>query len=113
MKLRTLTEAAEILGVSRRQLRDGVMAGRYPSITWGNRLLVDLDVLAGILEDERQRRERHDGLIGLRECAEAIGLTPDQLRRMALRGMVPYTKRGRYYCFILADVEMAIRTHMK
>ena len=113
MKLRTLTEAAKILGVSRYHLRAGIAAGRYPAFTWGNRQLVDVEALAEILAEERRRQEAGEGMIGLRECAEAIGVAPEALRRMALAGLVPFERQGRYYRFCLADVERAIRGGMK
>ena len=110
MKLRTLNEAAEILGLSRHKLLKGIQRGAYPAIRWGNRLMVDVEELAEILAAER---ERHTGRIGLKACAEAIGLTEDQLRRMALAGLIPYERSGRYYRFDLAAVEKAIRENMK
>lgn len=112
MKLRTLNEAAEELGLTRRQLRTGIREGRYPAMNWKNRLLVDLDQLTPIVENERQQRERHEGMIGLRECAEAIGVSQDVLRRMAISGLVPYEKSGRYYRFSLEAVVRAIRSGM-
>lgn len=113
MTLRTLTEAAELLGVSRRRLRAGIDAGRYPAYHWSNRMLVDVDALAPILAEEQRKRENHEGRIGLRECAEAIGLKPATLRRMARAGLVPCEKDGPYYRFVLAEVEATIRLGMK
>lgn len=113
MKLRTLNEAAEALNLTRRQLRMGIESGRYPALSWGNRLLIDLDEIAPIVAQERQQRERHEGMIGLRECADAIGISQDALRRMALSGLVPYERSGRYYRFRLAAVEEAIRAGMQ
>lgn len=112
MRLRTLNEAAEELGLTRRQLRIGIREGRYPAIQWKNRLLVDLDQLIPIVERERRQRERHEGMIGLNECAAAIGVSRDTLRNMALSGLIPYEKSGRYYRFSLEAVERAIRSGM-
>lgn len=111
MKLRTINEAARALGISVTRLRRGIAAGKYPSVQWGNRALVDLDVLGPILEEERQR-EAAEGTVGLRECAEAIGVSQDALRRMALAGLVPYQRGGRFYRFRIQDVEAAIRGKM-
>lgn len=112
MKLRTLTEAAKLLGISRRRLRAGIEEGRYPAMEWGNRLLVDVDVLAKIIAEERRREEAREGLIGMRECAEAIGVSMETLRRMAQTGVVPCERQGRFYKFRLAEVEAAIRRNM-
>lgn len=111
MRLRTLNEAAELLGVSRRKLRDGIRQGTYPCVPWKNRLLVDIDELQEILEAERAQEAL--GEIGLRECAAAIGVSENTLRHMAAEGMVPYRKRGRYYRFQLETVLAAIREQMK
>lgn len=113
MKLRTLNEAADALGMTRRKLRAGIEAGKYPALNWGNRLLVDMDALGPIVDAERRQRERHEGMISLKECAEAIGVSQDALRRMALNGLVPYERSGRYYRFSLEAVENAIRNGMK
>ena len=110
MKLRTLNEAAEALGVSRRQLQQGIQAGKYPSIKWGNRTLIDLDAMTEIVEAERERCE---GLVDLRTCAEAIGVSQDALRRMAKAGLVPYRRDGRRYVFDIEKVAAAIRAAMK
>ena len=113
MKLRTVTDAAEALGLSRRKLKTGIQTGKYPCLHWHGRTLVDMDALAPIVEEEREQEARHEGMIGLRECAEAIGLSEDQLRRMAVEGLVPYQRSGRYYKFRLDAVEAAIRAGMK
>ena len=113
MKLRTLKEATEILGVSRKYLRDGVTEGRYKAFYWGNRMLLDVEELEPIIAEERRQREAHAGMIGLRECAEAIGIKPESLRLMAVAGLVPHKKVGRYYRFRLEDVVAAIRAGMK
>lgn len=113
MRLRTLNEAAEALGVSRRRLREGIRRGIYPAVPWKNRLLVDIDELKAIIEKEDAERAARAGEIGLKECAEAIGLTGNVLRSMALAGLVPYHKAGRYYRFRLEDVQAALREKMK
>lgn len=106
MKLRTLNEAAELLGVSRRRLREGIADGRYPTFRWGNRQLVDLDTLRKIIEREDAARNR---MIGTKACAEAVGVSPSTLRRMAVAGVVPSIKEGRYWWFDLDAVTRAIR----
>lgn len=110
MKLRTLTEAAAMLGVSRARLRRGVQAGRYPCMRWGSRTLVDVDALRAIIAEEDAQNA--DGTISLRECAEAIGLGPDTLRRMTKTGMIPCVHVGRACRYRLEDVQRAISGEM-
>lgn len=109
MKMRTLNEAAAELGTTRMKLRAAVLAGTIPHLKWGNRYLVDVDVVGPML---RECEPGADGTLSLIECAEQIGLAPDALRRMALAGLVPYRRSGRYYRFVLADVQAAIRKEM-
>ena len=108
MRLRTLQEAANKLGMSRSTLRTKVISGKLPYIQWGNRYLVDMDVVTPMLENE----EDIDGTISMAECAAAIGIAASTLQGMAEAGMVPYRKRGRYYRFVLADVMDAIKKSM-
>ena len=108
MRLRTLQEAASELGMSRGTLRTKVISGKVPYIMWGNRYLVDMDVVTPIIES----LEDTDGTISTAECAEVIGVAPSALQAMAKAGLVPYRRRGRYYRFILADVMEAIRGNM-
>jgi hypothetical protein len=113
MKLRTVNEAVQELGVSKYYLRTGIKEKRFPALEWGGRLLVDIEELEPLIEEERRQREAHEGMIGLKDCAEAIGIKPESLRRMAMAGLVPHRKVGRYYRFCLADVMAAIRAGMK
>ena len=111
MRIRTLNEAAEALGCSRARLRSGVLEGRYPHMMWGNRYLVDLDVVAPIVAAEDAEAAEHP--MGLRECAAAIGVSESTLRAMAEDGLVPSTRgRGRWR-FRLSEVEDALRDAMK
>lgn len=109
MKMRTLNEAAAELGTTRERLRRGIAAGRYPAMKWGNRYLVDIDVLAPILaaEDEAART------IGITECAAQLGLSADVIRRMARSGLIPCERKGRYFRFRLEEVQAAISKQMK
>lgn len=111
MKLRTINEAARELGIPVHRLRRGIQAGKYPSLRWGNRVLVDLDALKPILEEERRQSADADA-VDLNTCADAIGVTSDVLWRMAQAGLVPYTRVGRAYRFQVAAVEAAIREKM-
>ena len=106
MKLRTLNEAAEALGTNRTRLRKGVVDGRYPCLKWGNRYLVDLEVVGPIIEEEDARNS--DPSLSLRACAEAIGVKPTTLKRMVESGMVPCRRSGGHYCFRLREVLTAL-----
>lgn len=110
MKLRTLNEAAEELGTNRTRLRNGVIEGRYPYLKWGNRYLVDVDRLAGILEREEEAKGRD--MVGLRACAAEIGVQPSALRRMAEAGFVPCRTAGGRYRFRVRDVKKALEERM-
>lgn len=110
MKLLTLTEAAITMGITRQQLRSGIQRGEYPAMQWGNRLLVDIDEVWPIV-DGAQRQIRDT--VGLRECAEMLGISADALRRMTRCGLVPHLKVGRQYRFRPDEVEVAIRQQMK
>lgn len=109
MKMRTLNEAAQELGTTRAYLRTGVLSGKFPCYRWGNRYLVDLDIIGPIVAAEKNTADT----ISAKDCALAIGLTPDALLRMAKAGVVPYHREGRYYRFRVAEVEAALREGMK
>jgi len=107
MKLRTLNEAVAELGTSRMRLRRGIQAGKYPCLQWGNRMLVDIDVLGPMLEAEDA-----DSTIGVAECAERVGLSASTLRRMAQKGLIPCEMENNHYRFRLHDVESALKQMM-
>lgn len=109
MRMRTLNEAAAELGTTRDKLRRGIASGKYPSLNWGNRYLVDVDVLGPLLKREAEAQNT----IGITECAEQLGLSVDVLRRMTRSGLIPYERKGRYYRYRLADVEAAIHNQME
>lgn len=109
MRIRTLNEAAAELGTTRDRLRRGIAAGKYPFLNWGNRYLVDVELLEPILAAEDEAKNT----IGIKECAEQLGLSVDVIRRMARSGLIPFEQQGRYYRFRLNDVEAAIRKQME
>ena len=108
MRMRTLNEAAGELGTTRDKLRRGIIAGRYPSMKWGNRTLVDVDVLRPLLDAEKG--EGH--MVRIQECAEQIGMSQGTLRRMANSGLVPCERRGAWFYFNPAEVQAAIEKRM-
>lgn len=111
MKMRTLNEAAEALNTTRHRLKRGIDAGRYPSMRWGSRLLVDLDVVGPIVEAENAEAEK---TVGIGELSELTGLPPATIRRMCREGMLPFTqdKRTRYR-FRPSEVMAAIQNMME
>ena len=95
MRMRTINEAAEALGVTGYRLRQGIQSGRYPSLKLGRRRLVDLDALAPIVEAEEANRESWTGTM---EISRLTGLRPGQIRRMSDEGQLPHRRDrdGRY-----------------
>ena len=109
MKLRTIHEAAEALGLSRRKLKEGIAQGKYPAVKWGSRLLVDADALERILAEERAAAPT----VSARECAEAIGVSESTLRRMARTGLVPFRREGRRGLFVVDEVIQELEGRMR
>lgn len=111
MKLRTITEAAEQLGVPRHRLQRGVESGRYPSMKWLNRRLVDLDTLAAILAEEDAEAEDR---VGIRQLSELTGLPVTTLRRMCREGVIPFGRDRRgLYQFRATEVMAALQNLME
>lgn len=95
MRIRTINEAAEALGVTGYRLRQGIQSGRYPSLKLGLRRLVDLDLLTPIIEAEEADRE---SWTGTGTICRLTGLRPGQIRRMCDAGQLPHKRNrsGRY-----------------
>lgn len=108
MRMRTLNEAAAELGCSRNTLSAWVLSGKCHYLKWGSRYLIDIDEVGPIFRDRAEIR----GMVSLKECAEKLGLSPSTLRNMALAGLVPYKKKGRYMKFDPEAVAKAIRESM-
>lgn len=111
MRIRTLNEAAEALGTTRHRLRRGIDAGRYPVMRWGQRLLVDLDVIEPIVRAEDAEAEAR---VGIGEISRMTGLPPTTIRRMCKDGLLPYVqdKQSRYK-FRPSEVLAAIEQMME
>lgn len=109
MRMRTINEAAESLGVTREQIKRGMDDGRYPFTMWGNRRLVDIDVLREIIDAENAKEKP----VGICECARRTGLSVNTIRRMRQRGFLPATKIGRNYKFDLAEVQRILAGRKK
>ena len=111
MRIRTLNEAAAALGISRHRLRRGIAAGRYPTLPWGNRALVDLDAIEPIVAAENAEAEK---TVGVGQLSALTGLPPTTIRKMCKAGMLPYTKdKQRRYLFRVSDVMAAIQNMME
>ena len=108
MKMRTINEAAGELGITRHRLNSGIRDGRYPSMQWGSRKLVDVDALRPIVEAEKTR----EGMVRIQECADLIGVSATTLRNMLHKGIVPYERRGQYFYFDVDAVKEALRQRM-
>ena len=113
MRLRTPAEAVEELGITRRQLRDGIRAGKYPAIEWGARHLVDLDVLGPIVQAEQEAAEAERALLTLKECAKRLGIPAGTLRKMTVLGIVPSRRTKKGYRYELEAVEEALEKMMR
>ena len=94
MKLRTIRDAAEMLGVNENRVRRAARDGRIPSMQLGNRTLVDVDAARGVLSPEP-------------------GLTVTAIRRAVRDGWLPYIKPGKAYLFRMEDVRAAIEKRME
>lgn len=111
VRIRTLNEAAELLGTTRHRLRRGIDAGRYPSLRWQNRLLVDVDAVGPIVAAEDREAE---ALVGIGEMSRRTGLPATTLRRMCKEGLLPYQQdRQRRYRFRPSDVMAALQDMMR
>lgn len=92
MKLKTINEAAALVGKSPQQLRRGIEAGRYPYVPLGSRKLMDVDELQEIIRQE-------DSTIGMVEAVELTGLNDKAIRRGIREGWIPCKKDGKAYRF--------------
>lgn len=66
----TINEAAEITGLSKRELRTGILSGKYPAMRVGGRhgkFLLDIDLLneriTELMKENCNRREPDSGTI--------------------------------------------------
>ena len=87
MKLRTIRDAAEMLGVNENRVRRAARDGRIPSMQLGNRTLVDVDAARGVLSPEPEG-------VKIDVVSEETGLTVTAIRRAVRDGWLPYIKPG-------------------
>lgn len=88
MKLRTIRDAAEMLGVNENRVRRAARDGRIPSMQLGNRTLVDVDAARGVLSPEPEG-------VKIDVVSEETGLTVTAIRRAVRDGWLPYIKPGK------------------
>ena len=102
MKLKTINEAAVLVGKSPQQLRRGIAAGRYPYVPLGSRKLMDVDELQEIIAQEVST-------IGMVEAVELTGLNDKAIRRGIREGWIPFTKDGKAYRFKPGELIAALQ----
>lgn len=106
MKLRTIRDAAEMLGVNENRVRRAARDGLIPSMQLGNRTLVDVDAARGVLSPEPEG-------VKIDVVSEETGLTVTAIRRAVHDGWLPYIKPGKAYLFRMEDVRAAIEKRME
>lgn len=106
MRLRSIPEAARLLGIDEQKLRRGVHAGRYAHYEIDGRILVDVDELAAAIEAEKRT-------ISIEEAAELTGLSKTMIRRGARGGWLPCEKIGKAYRFTPARLLEALEGRKK
>ena len=104
MRLKTQTEAARILGISRYALRKGMWEGRYPYITHGDRILFDIDKLETILKTEKLP----DNLITVQELSKEIGKSVNTINKYTSENKIPVYQSYPKRLFMLDDVKRAL-----
>lgn len=105
MKMRTVPDAAQMLGVNEMRVRRAARDGRIPAMQLGNRMLVDVDVACDVLS-------RPDG-VTIDVVSAETGLTESAIRRGIREGWMPCEKPGRAYLFDLDLVRAAIEKRMR
>ena len=106
MRLKTIPEAARLLGMTAQQLRRGVRACNYPSYDIDGRIMVDVDEMARIMELERAS-------IGIAEAAQLTGLSIGMIRKGVRGGYLPYIKVGNGFRFVPARLLEALEGRKK
>lgn len=109
MRYATPAEAETILRemgfvISAATIRRGARAGRFPHLTIGEHIVVDIDVLVPLLQAEKERRNRVSSV----ELAELTGLTPSAIRRGVQEGWLPCDREGRHLRFHIEKAKAAL-----
>lgn len=105
MNLRTVRDAAQMLGVNEMRVRRAARDGRIPAMQLGNRMLVDVDVACDVLS-------RPDG-VTIDVVSAETGLTESAIRRAIREGWMPYEKPSKAYLFDMDMVRAAIEKRMR
>lgn len=112
MRLMTCREASQALsryGITTAQIKRGCADGRYPHMRVGNRIVVDVDALAELLDQLGDL----SSLISTAELAQRIGLSESTIRRAVSDGWMPYRVVGRNLRFDYDAVQGAIAARMQ
>ena len=111
MKLMTISEASRALDVPKCRIERGVKSGKYPSMRWMSRRLVDVETLARIFAEEEAAKEDR---VGIRQLSELTGLPTATLRRMCRAGLIPGQQdKNKRYIFSVTEVMEAIQKLME
>ena len=107
MNMRTISEAARALEVSRQRISRAIAAGELHALRMGKRDLVDMDEARPWLDAKRR-----DG-IGVDAVSTATGLTVCAIRQAVRDGWLPSWKDGRGLRFDLTEVFAAMDARMR
>lgn len=104
MNLQPVNRARQLTGVTEYALRKAIQEGKIQVLKWGNRQLVDVDMVREVLS-ERKPIEAYWSTVQL---SEKTGLRASTIRKMAQEGVLPHEKIGNAYYFdketILTDI---------
>ncbi|MDO4837835.1 MAG: helix-turn-helix domain-containing protein [Clostridia bacterium] len=104
MNLQPVNRARQLTGVTDYALRKAIREGKIQVLKWGNRQLVDVDVVCEVLG----KRKSPDQYWSAKELSEITGLRTSTIRKMAQEGLLPHEKIGNAYYFdketILTDI---------
>lgn len=104
MNLQPVNRARQLAGVTEYALRKAIQEGKIQVLKWGNRQLVDVDVVCEVLK----KRETLEGYWSTKQLSEVTGLRANTIRKMAQEGLLAHERIGNAYYFdkktILTDI---------
>lgn len=106
--LMSLTEAADVIGVSKRQAQDYVQRGHLPATKLANVWAVSVEDVASFKRPQKfaglLAKFANAGLMTTSEAAAVIGVTPARICDYVCQGLLPGTKLGNRWGVPVADV---------